>query len=123
MRALFAALYRADPLWLALLGTLVYANSVDNPFVFDDHIMIAENLTIRQLWPPAWLDLRPDIPLSSRPLVRLSLTLNYAVDGLNPATFRVVNIGVHLLAGLTLRGVLRRTFDRFCGGSIPHTSG
>jgi tetratricopeptide (TPR) repeat protein len=122
LRGLLA--YRADPLWLVLLGALVYANSIDNPFVFDDQILIADNLSIRQLWPPN-LDLRPEIPLSSRPLIRLSLALNYAVDRLNPASFRLANIGVHLLAGLTLLGVLRRTLERFCGGGIPrrHTRG
>ncbi len=119
MRATLSVLLRADALWLTLLGGLVYANSVQNPFVFDDQILIVDNLSLRQLWPPGGWIFGPEIPLSSRPLVRLSLALNYSVGGLEPGAFRLVNIGVHLLTGLALLGVLRRTLNRFCGGGIP----
>ena len=94
----------------------MYANSVHNPFVFDDQILIVDNLSLRQLWPPGGWSLGPEIPLSSRPLIRLSLALNYAVGGPNLAGFRLANIGVHLLTSLTLLGVLRRTLNRFCAG-------
>ena len=119
MRATLSVLLRADALWLTLLGGLVYANSVQNPFVFDDQILIVDNLSLRQLWPLSGWILGPEIPLSSRPLIRLSLALNYAVGGLDPGAFRLGNIGVQLLTGLALLGVLRRTLNRFCGGGIP----
>ena len=114
MRATLSVLLRADAVWLVLLGGLVYANSVHNPFVFDDQILIVDNLSLRRLWPAGGWNLGPEIPFSSRPLVRLSLALNYAVGGLDPAEFRLANIGIHLLAGVTLLGLLSRTLNRFC---------
>ena len=115
---MLSVLLRADALWLTLLCGLVYANSVHNPFVFDDQILILDNLSLRQLWPPSEWTLGPEIPLSSRPLIRLSLALNYAVGGPDPAGFRLANIGVHLLASFTLLGVLRRTLTRCCGVGV-----
>ena len=103
---MLSVLLRADALWLTLLCALVYANSVHNPFVFDDQILILDNLSLRQLWPPSGWTLGPELPLSSRPLIRLSLALNYALGGPDPAGFRLANIGVHLLASFTGIGVV-----------------
>jgi tetratricopeptide (TPR) repeat protein len=41
--------------------------------------------------------------------VNVSLAINYALGGSDPAGFHALNLGVHLLAGLVLFGVLRRT--------------
>ena len=43
-----------QPWLLVFIGLLVYANSLGNPFVFDDHSSIINNTDIRQLWPPHW---------------------------------------------------------------------
>ena len=45
----------ALPLLLVAIGTVVYANSLSGPFIFDDAAIIVENSSIRQLWPPLWL--------------------------------------------------------------------
>ncbi|HEX2862318.1 MAG TPA: tetratricopeptide repeat protein [Lacunisphaera sp.] len=47
--------------------------------------------------------------IDSRPIVNLSLALNYAVSGLNPRGFRLTNVAGHLLAALALFGLVRRT--------------
>ena len=56
---------------MALVGAALYANSLQNPFVFDDLAAIAENDDLRQIL-PLWLD--PDASarpsLTARPLVR-----------------------------------------------------
>ena len=57
--------------------------------------------------------------LQSRPVVNLSFALDYAVGGLNTLPYHVTNLAIHLLAGLALFGVVRRTLllprlrDRF----------
>ncbi|HEX7795028.1 MAG TPA: hypothetical protein VF456_11785, partial [Vicinamibacterales bacterium] len=105
---------RARVTWLAsslvVAGLAAYVNSVAVPFVFDDHGSIVENAYIRQLWP---LKDALSAPLQSavagRPVVSLSLAINYALTGLSPVGFRGWNLAVHLLTGLLLFGVVRRT--------------
>ena len=43
------------PVLMALVGATLYANSLQNPFVFDDLAAIAENDDLRQIL-PLWLD-------------------------------------------------------------------
>jgi protein O-mannosyl-transferase len=100
--------------WLAsslvVAGLAAYINSFAVPFVFDDHGSIVENAYIRQLWPlEGALSAPVQSAVAGRPFVSLSLTLNYALTGLSPAGFRGWNLVVHLLTGLVLFGVVRRT--------------
>ncbi|MGH9242651.1 MAG: hypothetical protein ACRD3G_31770, partial [Vicinamibacterales bacterium] len=94
-------------------GILAYANSLDNPFIWDDQTAIVDNATIRSLSPP-WGPLVPPLetPVSRRPLVNLSFALNYAAGGLRVAGYHIVNLGVHLLAACVLFGIVRRTLCR-----------
>lgn len=82
-----------------------YLNSLQGVFLFDDQYHIVENERIRRLWPIA--------PLLAveRPLVEISLAVNYAIAGLNPLGFHVFNLAVHTLAALTLFAVVRRTLQ------------
>lgn len=99
---------------LAVAVWLVYANSLSAPFIFDDTSAIADNPTIRQLWPPG--DVLSPPPRATgaagRPIVNLSLALNYAIGGLNVRGYHVFNLGVHLAATLLLFGLVRRTLQR-----------
>ncbi len=93
---------------------LVYANSLAAPFIFDDVPGIEDNLTIRQLWPP-WAALQPPsvggTGVAGRPIVNLSLAVNYAVSGLAPWSYHAGNVLIHGLAALTLFGLVRRTLQ------------
>lgn len=88
---------------LAILTLLAYATSFAAAFVFDDMKHIAANESIRSFWPP-WVHL-----LRRRPVVELTLALNYAFGGLAPRGYHVFNFLVHLAAALTLFGVVRQT--------------
>ena len=70
-----------------------------------------QNPTIRHLWPIAGALHPPNSggTVEGRPLVNLSLALNYAISGLHPRSHHVLNLAVHLLAGLVLFGLARRT--------------
>ena len=65
------------------------------------------------------------VGLQSRPVVNLSFALDYAVDGLDPLPYHLTNLAIHVLAGLALFGVVRRTLllprlrDRFGQASTP----
>jgi len=86
-------------------GLLAYHNSFRDGFVFDDARYIVENPRIRHLLPPWEI-----ITHTSRPVVLLSLAVNYALGGLNPWGYHFFNLAIHILAALTLYGVVRRTF-------------
>jgi len=88
------------PILLLLAGLCVYYNSFGGTFFMDDHTWIVYNPDIGK--PFAFF-------LGFRWLVSLSLTGNYWLDGLNPRGYHLFNLAVHLLAGLTLFGIIRRT--------------
>jgi protein O-mannosyl-transferase len=93
------------PSILILFGAAAYFDSLHAPFIFDDRFHIVENTRIRQLW-PSW----PYLLHTSRPVIYLSLALNYAIGRLDPLGYHVFNAAVHIAAALVLYGILRRTF-------------
>ncbi|MCG8405708.1 MAG: tetratricopeptide repeat protein [Phycisphaerales bacterium] len=94
---------------LIFAGLVAYGNSFSGIFLFDDYGHIVTNERIRQLSPLS------NLLTTTRPLVTLSLALNYWLDDprvpseLNPTGFHVANLLIHLLAALTLFGLIRRT--------------
>ncbi len=117
--SLRAAWLGAGALVLVALG--VYWNSLEVPFLFDDIPAVERNPTIRHLWPP-WEALNPPVDgsgPSGRPLMNLSLAVNYASGGLHLHGYHLLNLALHALAALALWGLLRRTFAACTGGSGP----
>ena len=103
--------------WLILLGALLsYGNSFSVPFLFDDLPAIVENPAIRHLRPLGDV-LFPSasaggLTLSGRPVLALSLAVNYALGGNAVEGYHAVNWLVHVAAGLILFGLVRRTLKR-----------
>jgi len=97
---------RLIPAWLIGVGLAAYRNSFGGAFLFDDLPRIVDNRQVHQLW-PLW----DVIHRSSRPVVQVSLALNYAVGGVNPWGYHAVNLAVHILAGLVLFGIVRRMLE------------
>lgn len=93
---------------IILAGASAYLNSFDGVFILDDEVNIVRNQHLRGLkfdWNA--------INYRRRPIVNLSLMINYALGELNVWGYHAFNLSVHILAGLTLFGVVRRTTD--CG--------
>ncbi len=102
--ALRTHLTRAIPLLVLIAaGIIAYANSFNGVFLYDDIHHILEDERIRQLWPPGHLWTH------RRPVVIVSLAINYALGGFDPWGYHLFNLIVHLGAGLTLYGLVRRT--------------
>src|SRR5258708_39544896 len=96
---------------ILLAGARVYANSLRGPFIFDDYPSIIKSPTIRSL-SDIWQVLSPPQggeTVGGRPFLNLSFAVNYAWTGANEWSWHVVNIAVHVLAGLCLFGIVRRT--------------
>jgi tetratricopeptide (TPR) repeat protein len=104
-------------IWLAggglvLAAFAAYANSLGGPFVFDDLPAIVANPSIRRLWPVSGVlapGLDGGLTVSGRPLVNLSLALNYAWGREAVAGYHVFNLLMHACAALLLFGIVRRT--------------
>lgn len=98
---------------IAGAGILAYANSLWGPLIFDDMLSVVENQQIRD-WRRLESVLFParELPTAGRPLVNFSFALNYAFGGLDPRGYHLVNLALHLMAGLVVFGVVRRTLDR-----------
>ncbi len=102
---------------LALFTLLAFANSLTNGFAFDDESIIVQNRVIKDL---AYLPVlfTSDYWASTlgrgfggniyRPLVLLSFALNYAVGGVNPFGYHLINLLLHLAVCLALYAVARQ---------------
>ncbi|HEX5069703.1 MAG TPA: tetratricopeptide repeat protein [Vicinamibacterales bacterium] len=110
---------------LILLAIAAYSNSFSGVLIGDDDAGIANNQSIRSLStalaPPA------DTTVAGRPVANLTFAINYAIAGgtSDLSSYHFINLAIHVLAGLLLFGVARRTLtspalnDRFGGASAP----
>jgi len=96
---------------IVLSGVAAYHNSFSKPFVHDDVYAIVQNQSIRQLWPVSPIFSPPSRgeTVSGRPLLNLSLAMNYAVGGLDVWGYHAANLAIHIAAALLLFGIVRRT--------------
>ena len=118
---------------LVIVGLAVYSSSFRGVFVWDDITAIVGNPHIRSVWPlTRSMSAPPDLTVSGRPVASLTLALNYALapadarevmtpgwEGAPAASreqfyrnvwgYHALNLAVHLLAALTLFGVVRRS--------------
>jgi Flp pilus assembly protein TadD len=103
-------------MWLRMLlliaaGAAAYSNSFGNAFLFDDVPQIVGNPSIRVLMPLTSVAFPPPgSPVTGRPVVNLTLAVNYALGGLQVEGYHVMNLTLHLVAALLLFALLRRTF-------------
>lgn len=100
--------------WLVLIpvvvGVVAYAGSMSGPFIFDDTASISGNPYIHHLWPLSDILSAPArSTVAGRPVVSLSLAINYALGGLDVRGYHAFNLAIHLLSAALLFGILRRT--------------
>ncbi len=97
---------------LVLAAWAAYGNTFQVPFLLDDTFAIAENPSLRHPGDLKQL-LLPDagygVTVSGRPLLNLSFALCYAASGTKVWSYHAFNLAIHILAGLTLFGIIRRT--------------
>ena len=95
----------------AAVLAVAYANALDGALVFDDEVSIVENSSIRRLFPidrVLFAKAEGGRPHDSRPLLNLSLAVNYAAHGLWLPGFRLVNLAIHLANTCLVFDVARR---------------
>ena len=87
---------------IVVAGAIAYSNSFRGVFLLDDFGHIVTSESIKGVFPliEHWQ--------ADRPLVHLTLSINYAISGLDTWSYHVFNLLVHLGAGLVLMGLARR---------------
>ncbi len=109
---------------LAALSVLIaavciaFGRGLNSPFVFDDSMTVKENRSIVRLWPligtadnPGPLNPPKDWTTAGRPLVNLTLAVNYRLGEFQPFGYHFFSIVVHTLCALLLGLIVRRTLQ------------
>ncbi len=111
---------RAGSRWTAVLaGALLlvaalfaYHNCFRVPFIFDDEAAVTQNQTIRHLSRIGTVlaaDTGNGAGVRGRPVINLSLAINYVFSGTDVGGYHATNLAIHLLVALLLFGIVRRT--------------
>ncbi len=87
---------------MALVAGAVYANMTENPFVLRDVDEIVHNEQLRELGTSFY---------GHRPITNFTFGLNYGFGELGAFGYHAVSLVLHVLVGLTLYGVIRRTLN------------
>ncbi|MCC6544412.1 MAG: tetratricopeptide repeat protein [Nitrospirae bacterium] len=84
------------------IGGIIYLNSLNNPFEFDDDVVVVRNVNIREpgnipryFFDPSLGANDPKVAGHYRPLVIMSYAVNYALGGLSPIGYHIVNLAFH----------------------------
>ncbi|HEY1600221.1 MAG TPA: tetratricopeptide repeat protein [Pirellulales bacterium] len=116
---------------LSAVAFAVYGRALHCSFIFDDFLSVLKNRSITRLWPlvGASGDSGPLVApwgssTAGRPLVNLSLAINYHFGQVDPFGYHVFNLVMHVLSATLLCAIVRRTsrlpyfggrFDRMAG--------
>jgi Flp pilus assembly protein TadD len=106
---------------VVVASLVAYSNSLDVPFVLDDHANIVDDPGVHavELAPAQLARAAGGFPLADRWLARASFAVNHAVHGLAPAGYHVVNLAFHVGAALLLLLVARRILAAVRFGDGP----
>lgn len=102
---------------LVLAGFAAYANSLGTPFVFDVVPSLSGHPSIHHLATAFRLP-GGGLAVAGRPVLTLSFVLNHGIGGTQVWSYHLLNLLIHLGAGLVLFGLVRRTLE-VAGGGAP----
>ena len=100
-------------LFLAVLVFLVYSNTLETPFVFDDVASIQNNTHIRltRLSLGGIAEAGFESGSKQRPVSYITFALNYYFHRYDVRGYHVVNILIHILTGILLYFLVRTTLN------------
>jgi len=113
---------------IVALAFAVYANALQNGFVYDDFAQVVENRWLRDLrhipevfFKGVWGFAGEEQSNYYRPLMHVSYILTYAAFGLRPWAFHLINILLHAAVSVMVFLTGRRLY-RSSPGSTTHSS-
>ncbi len=80
---------------LFVIGGIIYSNTINSPFVFDDNVWITNNSNIIQFENYIHHPLKYFI--RARSIANFSFSINYYFGKLNPKNYHITNIIIHIL--------------------------
>ncbi len=92
-------------LLIATLAIIIYSNTFDASFHFDDTPAIVENYAIHRF------DIKEIFSTSTRPILDLTFALNYYFGKLNVFGYHLVNLMLHIANGIMLYFILLWTIN------------
>ncbi|MBI5328028.1 MAG: hypothetical protein HZB80_07045 [Deltaproteobacteria bacterium] len=98
-------------LLIAISAFLVYSNTFNASFHFDDTTQIVENYSIKNLG--NWVD----IIRGHRGVAMLTFAINYAIGGMNVAGYHIVNLAIHIINGILVYFLIFFTLNRIDMGT------
>ncbi len=105
---------------LVAAAVLAYGRTFSVPLLFDDAGSITGNPSILRLgtalFPPV------DATVGGRPVLNVSLAINHAISGTSVWSYHASNLAIHVLAGLFLFGIVRRTLAPRVGPAATSTA-
>ncbi|MBU2521796.1 MAG: hypothetical protein KKD50_06165 [Proteobacteria bacterium] len=81
---------------ISAIATIIYSNSFDCTFHFDDQQAIVENYAVHRF------DLKEIFSTSNRPILDITLAVNYYFGKLNVFGYHLVNLLLHISNGIML---------------------
>jgi tetratricopeptide (TPR) repeat protein len=103
---------------ICVLGTVIYSNSYDAPFVFDDENNIVQNQKIRitELNLGTMYDTVVAGMHEPRPVAYLSFAINYYFGEYDLPGYHLVNLIIHLINGILVYFLASLTYRLLLGG-------
>ena len=99
---------------ICAVGLIVYSNTFNAPFQWDENIFIKENPVVRDLHyfadPSSAKGLQYYDALKGRYIGYLTFALNYKINGFDVTGYHIFNIAVHLINALLLYCLVILTF-------------
>jgi protein O-mannosyl-transferase len=100
--------------FLVIAGMLVYSNTLDSPFIFDDINFITQNNPNIHITEISFKSLKEAVLKghpNHRELSKISFALNYYYSGETPRGYHIVNITIHILTGILLFWLIKMTLQ------------
>ena len=89
-------------LLITFVSSIIYLNSIQNDFVFDDIILIKDNKSIR-----SFESITHNLRHMYRPIRDVSYTIDYKFSGLNPLGYHISNILYHTITSILVYLIVR----------------
>ena len=108
---------------LIIGGIILFFNTLDNQFVFDDESVVVNNESIQSLSAiPKYFTAEDGfhkvIGRYYRPIVSTTYNIDYALWEMDPYGFHLTNVIIHLIATLLLFALLREIFGKKKNGLL-----
>jgi len=102
------------PVILVLVGVLIYSNTLQAPFYFDDNIRILKNPSVR-MDRLTFSEIKKatvhDETGTGRPISKISFALNYYFHKYDRQGYHIVNITIHIVTALLLYSFILTTLN------------